>query len=117
MTAWLMELERPKSSALKMSRRPGSGRAIVWRHRAGGETQPGAQNQPHFLPRAEAGRFRPKDVEIPGFELLQQPPVNRAHQFGGDHGPAVRGWEGRSRPPVEFPRAAGHTGREFMKAR
>ena len=60
-----------------------------------------------LYPRAEPGRLRAEDVELLRFQFLQQPPVNRAHQFGGDHGPAVFGGQGFSREPVKISGAAG----------
>src|ERR1700722_303789 len=89
MTARLMELERPKSSALTTRRRADSGRAIVRRHRAGGHAQTGAQDEQNFLALVEARWFGAEDIELAPLEFAQEPPIDGTHQFGGDHVAAI----------------------------
>src|SRR5213594_4032564 len=107
-TAWLMECERPKSSALMMSRRPASRRPIVGNQRAGAEPIPGAEDKKQFLKFADARRRGVKHVELLGFEFLQQPPIDRAHQLGGAHGTAVFVGQRLARFAVELTRAVRH---------
>ena len=73
-TASLIEAERPKSSALTISRRgveSGLGRlgAIAWRRRPGNEPAPGAQDEQRLLAPAQARALGAEDVEPLGSSL------------------------------------------------
>src|SRR5688572_15592451 len=70
MTASLIDFERPKSSALTMSRRRASGRAIVRDDFARGEPQPSAEDEENLLAFADARRFRTEHVELARFQFL-----------------------------------------------
>ena len=51
-----------------------------------------------------------EDVELLSFQFEQQPPVNRPHQFGGDHGTPVFRGQGHPGEAVEIFGAAGDAG-------
>src|SRR5208282_101268 len=117
MTATLMDRERPKSSALTMRRRTNcrlpiadcrlSARSIIGCGGADRKAQPALENQKDFISAAEPCRLRAKNVELLRFQLEQQPPVNRTHQFGGDHGPAIFGGQGFAGEAIEILGAGG----------
>src|SRR5690349_8980274 len=106
-TASLMERDRPKSSALTMSRRTASGRPIVWNEGASGQPIPGAEDEEQLLRLAHARRRGIKYVECLRFELLEQPPVHRSHQLGRPHRTAVLGRQRLTRLAVEVARPCG----------
>src|SRR5579862_8532935 len=138
-TASLMECERPKSSALTMSRRPESGvrssefgveetggmtrglaqdslrYSVVRGCRAEGEPQPGPENQQGFLYFIQAGGFRAEHIESLLLQFLQQPPIDRAHQLSGDHGVAVLDGQGLPCLAVKMFGAPGDFGGQLRK--
>src|ERR1043166_5367035 len=116
-TASLMECERPKSSALTMSRRRASGRAIVRNDLAGSQTKPGAQDEKNFLSLADASRFGTEDVERARFEFPQQTPINRTHQFRCRHRATILRRQRFARETIEMFRALSHAGGKLAKAR
>src|SRR5690242_2189784 len=76
MTAWLIEWDRPKSSAFTMSRRrqPGAGLAsdpITRGHRAESEPVPGARNQQQLLALVQPGWAWTEHVVAPLLQLVQ----------------------------------------------
>src|SRR4051812_43396526 len=76
-----------------MSRRRASGRAIVRDERAGKDAEPSAQDEHQLLTFADARECGTEDIELLRFELLQQAPIDRAHQFRGSHRAAVFAWK------------------------
>src|ERR1035437_5626 len=113
MTAWLIEAERPKSSAFTTRRRGGELDAIVVGPTARGESQPGAQNEQGLLSLVKAGYLGTKNVEALPLQLAQQPPIDRPHQLGGHHRTAVRGGQGLAGQPIAMPGALSHAVRQF----
>src|SRR6185437_1490645 len=131
MTASLMDCERPKSSAFTISRRAAtlpagvagrssaprvSDAAIAGRGGAGNEAAPGAENEEQFLAFAEPRRCGAENVELLVLEFPQQPPVDGAHEFGGDHRAAVFGRQRLTRQLIELFRARGHAFGQRAKA-
>src|SRR6266536_6029984 len=141
-----MECERPKSSALTMSRRdgersdgvleywdgeeaelqqsitpslrfPAPSGSIIWNERAGGEPVPGAENEEEFLRFTDAGGCGIENVELLRLEFLQQAPIDRAHQFGGAHRTAVLVRERLAGFAVELPRPIGNGSRRLAETR
>src|SRR5438045_9139571 len=84
-----MVAERPKSSAFTIKRRGFSARSIIGNHGSGKQPVPRAANEQKFLSLAQASGMRTKDIETLEFQFAQQTPVNRTHQLGGGHRPAV----------------------------
>src|SRR5260370_30460198 len=119
MRAWLMEAERPKSSALTMRRRSGItpilSRAIVGRHRARGQPIPGAENEQDFLSLVQPRWTGTEDVEAPALEFAQQAPIDRAHEFGGDHRTAGHCRQGFPGNLIEVPRGEGPAAGHFVQ--
>src|ERR1051326_4034522 len=100
MTAWLMDAERPKSSALTINRRTCAASpsdAIVRRHRAGNQSPPGLEYEQSFLAFVQARQFRAEDGELLPLKFSQQSPINRAHQFSRGHRAAIL--RGQRLPP------------------
>src|SRR5581483_3661818 len=85
-TASLAECDRPKSSALTISRLDV---AIIGCCRAQRESQPRLENQGELVWLGQFQRLCAKDIEFISFQFLQQPPIDRAHQFSSDHRFAV----------------------------
>src|SRR5437868_10337175 len=108
MTAALMLLERPKSSALTMRRRRGSRRSIIGRQRTAALPQPGAKDQQDFLEPAQARLLRSENVELPRLELVQEPPIHRTHQFGGGHRTTILARQQFAGAPVMEPGSFRH---------
>ncbi len=63
--------------------------------------QPRTENQHELARLAQFQRARAKDVKFSAFQFLQQPPIDRPHQFGGDHCLAVFGGQGFLRELVK----------------
>ena len=80
MTAWLIEAEQPKSSALTMRRRGGEFGlgglgAIVGRPVAEHESPPGAQKKQRLLPLVQARQLGAEYVEPPPLTYCGQSPA------------------------------------------
>src|SRR5437867_5936544 len=145
-TAWLMECERPKSSALTISRRagersdevlkywdgedavlqhsitpslhfPAPSGSIIGNQGAGGEPVPGAQDEEEFLRFTDARKRGSENVELLRFEFLQQPPIDRAHQLGGAHRTAVLVGERLAGFAIELSRPTSNGSRRLTEAR
>src|SRR5439155_19970820 len=107
--------ERPKSSALTINRRPFSAHTIIWNHRSGEQPVPGAQDEQKLLSFAQSCRVWPKHIKTLQFELVQQPPIDRSHQFRRRHGPALLRRQGLLGQSIEFPRMLRHARGELSK--
>src|ERR1017187_9390861 len=122
MTAWLMELERPKSSALTIRRRGIETRpvrlvAIIGRFRAGYVSPPGEQDEQQLFPPAQARHLRAENVEALPLQLAEQRPIDRPHQLGRDHRRAVGGGQGLGGEPIEMTGALCRVVRELEETR
>ena len=60
--------------------------------------------------------FGAEHVELAALQLLQQPPIDGAHQLGSNHGAAVLGRQRLLGEPVKMFRARRHAGGELVKA-
>src|ERR1017187_6129040 len=101
MTAAFTEGERPKSSALTISRRF-SRLAIAGRSGADGKAQPRLENQRELVRLAQFQRLRAENIKFSALQFLQQLPINGTHQFGGDHGFPVFGRQGFLRQRIKM---------------
>ena len=79
MTAALMEADRPKSSALTMSRRGELADAIVRHPVAAPDAVPAAQDEKRFVKLGQACFAKFKDIEAAAFQFAEELPIDRAH--------------------------------------
>ncbi len=70
------------------------GGAVVGGGGAGGEAEPGAEDEKDLLGLGEAGGVGAEDLEALALELAEEAPIDGAHQLGGDHGATVGGGQG-----------------------
>jgi hypothetical protein len=56
-------------------------------------TDPSLEDEGKFVESVEADELWAEDIEVVTFELEKEPPVDTAHEFGGDHVGAVGGRE------------------------
>jgi hypothetical protein len=82
----------------------------------GGEAKPGVQDQRQLVRLAQARWHGPEHVEPTRLEFAEQPPIDRTHQFGRHHRPAILGGQSFARQPVVVLRPRGHAPGQSRKA-